>query len=252
VEAHEDGTFELAGITPGEWRIQAECNPVNDPVQRELEPTGGVFIHVTDRDMADLVIRLAEPFVLAIDEDRDATLQDPLVFNPPSVNLLPVQGQAMPEVPYQVRDRVSIVPGRYLVAPPVIGLGVYAASATLGGEEVLGKTIDVTPGMPRLRVVYRKGGSIHGSAAAWAEVILMPTNESSEVLVVRPETADADGAFTFEDVPTGTYSVLALRGVDVMLVEDPSIRDKGMRLGSTVRVDESGIAYLQLTNRDWR
>jgi hypothetical protein len=103
--------------------------------------------------------------------------------------------------------------GKYLIVPQP-GPGYYPASLLLGGQEVLGKPVDILSGGAALRVIYRAAtGSVRGTVESGdgAAVLLIP-RDIRTMGFGRMVPCKADGTFEMIGVPPGNYFAAAFEG----------------------------------------
>jgi hypothetical protein len=106
---------------------------------------------------------------------------------------------------------LGAAPARKSLILPLAGPGYYPVSVLLGGQEVLGKPVDLFPGAT-FRVAYRAAtGSVHGTVenGSGATVLLIPDNVQT-MGFGRMVTCKADGTFDVSGVPPGDYYAAAL------------------------------------------
>lgn len=159
--------FEVTMVPPGDYTLTAH------QFDRNQQRTASVEVRVRDRDVAGVEIRMSRGVKVA------GVVEAPM---PPgageAMGIVPVEGmdhrQTMrlflnPAGPmegarsYTIEAKEDgtftledVQPGRYEVSG--FQYGTYLASVTVGGEERLGKPIEVKEGMGELRVEYRADG----------------------------------------------------------------------------------------------
>jgi hypothetical protein len=136
--------------------------------------------------------------------------------------------------------------------------GWYIASVTAGGRDILGDGLDVTSvAMPPIDIVIandgaRISGVVHTPEDAPvpdAEVVLVrPAENRGPMSRVSATEAGPNGAFAFEDVPPGSYRIIAL---DALSVPDWMWTDlafvEGITLaGTSVRVEPGQEVIVEL------
>jgi len=123
----------------------------------------------------------------------------------------------------------GVAPDRYRLATIYMGGGYYVKSATMGGQDVRGKVIDLTSGVAgRIELVLgNKPASVSGTVSkATPEslpgmVVLVAEGAGVEQLASGPMpvnrwevSVDQNGAFHVGGVPPGEYSVYAFEEFD--------------------------------------
>ncbi|HEY1759081.1 MAG TPA: carboxypeptidase-like regulatory domain-containing protein [Bryobacteraceae bacterium] len=186
VESREEGAFEFAAVESGDWRLSAEIEVGDD-----MALAGVVSAPVSEKDLEDVLIRLAAPFAVAVDVDWGNA-------KPPTMNVYG-SGSSLRLMPEEAQPRLflepgkniggvnGMFPGRYRVLPPYMGLDVYAAAVMWGGRDVNGQIVDLTPGSGPFQIVYKTGlGKVRGVVenGEGCLVMLVP-REPAEVSTVR-------------------------------------------------------------------
>jgi hypothetical protein len=252
----EDGSFEFPAVRSGEWQLAtglAGQIQVDSSTFINTFHNGAAGVIVGNHSVENLQIRQVPTFKmsakidwgdstpirvvgisLASTDGRSAALIRPLAIDPNGTLSFP-----------------AVTPGEYLVLPQS-GPGFYPVSVLLGGQEVLGKTVDLFPGSA-LRVTYKAApGSVHGTVANsdGTTVFLIPDNVQT-MAFGRLVTPRADGTFDMIGVPPGDYFAAALVWPQGLI---PRIDEKWIakiaEIGTRLSVVQ-GIASVQLKANPW-
>ncbi|MBZ5579372.1 MAG: carboxypeptidase-like regulatory domain-containing protein [Acidobacteriia bacterium] len=234
VESKADGTFEFPAVPPGDWTLRAEAEPKRD-ARRNLTLSWSQELPatVTDHSLDGLEIRFPETLTLQATFDWG---DHPPPHSGDGRNglllLTPVEGISvtLPPVPSESDGKVTFenVPaGRYRVIPiPGFPAGYYSAAVLLGTQDILGQPVDLAPGMPPVRVVYRPGaGTVRGTVADEGSglVLLWPQN-AAMLDLTRVVQAGTTGAFEIGSVAPGDYHLLAVDRKNLDAVPETVLR----------------------------
>jgi hypothetical protein len=211
----EDGSFEFPAVRSGEWQL---ATGLAGQIQIDSSSTfintfhnGALSVVVGNHSVENLQIRQALTFKMSARVDwGDATPN-----RRAGITLAALDGRTLATGPPVVDASGTlnfpvVSPGQYLILPQA-GPGFYPVSVLLGGQEVLGKPVDLFPGSA-LQVKYKAApGSIHGTVAngEGTTVFLIPDNVQT-VGFGRMVMPQADGTFDMSGVPPGDYFVAAL------------------------------------------
>jgi hypothetical protein len=216
ITSGEDGSFQFARLTEGDWRLYAEANADGIPVKAFRS------VSVGGRDIEGVELRLSAPFAIHGLVSMEAPDGKPAEQRPPMVVLGPVGASSI----VQARPDASgaftangIYPGAYNVLPVSPGAPFYLASIRLGDRDATDGRIELYSGALPLTVVYKSdGGTVRGTVehCADATVVLTPQNPD---LRRRPEfirraRCAADGRYELTAVRPGEYYALALHPDD--------------------------------------
>ena len=210
VVSGEDGSFAFPAVRSGEWQVVAGSRGSIESVNySDTIRSGSLEVVVGNRNVGNLQIRLAGSFnVTGAIEWGDLPNRNAAIL------LLPADGQSAMFGPPMAGSSGTIsaravAAGKQLIVPQA-GPGYYPVSVLLGGQEVLGKPVDLFPGAT-FRVAYKAAtGSVHGTVenGSGATVILIPDNVQT-LGFGRMLICKADGTFDMSGVPPGDYFVTA-------------------------------------------
>jgi Carboxypeptidase regulatory-like domain len=211
VVSGEDGSFEFPAARSGEWQLAAASRgSIDSPNYASSIRSGAVDVVVGDRNVGNLQIRLAAAFKVTGTVDWGDFPRQRVDISVSSTGPRSVFPGA-PSIDPNGTVSLSVgAAGKHLILP-LAGPGHYPVSVLLGGQEVLGKAVDLFPGAT-FRVAYKAAtGTVHGTVenGSGATVLLIPDN----VLTMgfgRVITCKADGTFDVSGVPPGDYIAVAL------------------------------------------
>jgi hypothetical protein len=235
-ESGSDGVFEFPSVRPGDWMVHAL--EFDSARQSNCGINGGASAIVSKRDIDNLEIRLAPSFTLDVSADwGDAK---PPARYKPNVLLTPLEGQPCAGIG-------NVFPGRYrIMVEPWWEPGFYPASVLLGGRDVLGQQVELLPGTPPFKIVYKNdGGSVRGTLenGECAIVRLIP-QEKSDPSFWLAAACRSGGTFIFNDVPPGDYYAAAFDEVDL---SSSTLMSTILARAARVRVDAKSVATVDLS-----
>jgi protocatechuate 3,4-dioxygenase beta subunit len=200
----ENGAFEFPSVLAGDWRVSVEPG------------VGGLSVGVANADIDNIEIHLSTFVTLDALTDWGGT-PAPAGSRIPDVTLISLDEPQLNErsKPHRFED---LVPGRYLIVTQAGRIpGYYLASVFLGGHDVTGQEVELAPGAPPLKIVYKNdGGTVKGTVAQseHAVVLLIPKG-SADSNSIFSGRCGSGGAFAIEDVPPGDYYAAAFEHVDL-------------------------------------
>jgi len=129
--------------------------------------------------------------------------------------------------------------------------GYYAASATLGGRDVLGQIIDLQPGFPPLKVVFKQAtGRVRGVVEnGEGEVVLVWPQKPDDFATVDQVPCGANGSFDVRGLLAGDYYAAAFDRVPIL--SDLVVFQSLVGMAASVRVDDGATAAVQLRVNRW-
>jgi hypothetical protein len=244
-ESGGDGSFELRAVCHGDWRILAELK------HGTVWWKGSAAVSVARRDVEDVTVRVAPPFTVDGFVERDDPRNAYGERSPVTVMLVPVD--ASPDRQASADERkdgslhiANVYAGRYRIAPQGFIPGYYVESVRLGVTDVTGQAVDLAPGGPPIRVIYKSGAARavglveYGWGATVALAPKDPALQSSQF--VRTTMAGPDGRFDVSSLRPGDYYVWAFDRVDLNALSDADFVRNLVSLAETLRVARGEVA----------
>ena len=252
-----DGSFELAGVTPGSYTVMA---------MRGGGPggTGGAAKAIVEVGSADVEgVQLMFGATLTVQGSvraegggaaelgnlRIYLMNEELSFASPS-------GRVNADGTFSIE---GVAPDRYRLTTIYMGRGYYVKSATMGGQDVKGKMLDFSAGAAgRIEVMLgSKTASVSGTVSKAAPeslpgmVVLVPEGAGAERVnfgpVSRWESAvDQNGAFHLDNVPPGEYRAFAFEEFDANEMYEEEFLKKVEGAGEKVRLGEGETKTVSL------
>jgi hypothetical protein len=256
VKSGKDGTFDFASVFPGEWRVRALLDPRLDEKQNMyLVWSNLVSVRVADQDVVKVELRFSASFTVEIVFDF-GDRPPPAGSRMPVVTLSSLENLPMGLGNRKTADGIAIdhvLPGRYhIVTTPGVPAGYYPASITVGGRDVTGQDVDLSAGMPPIRILLKpNAGHVRGtvSRGAGATVLLWPEGSAIPFMVLSSD-ADEHGSFQFANVPPGNYSVVAFDNIPLEGGAASTVLG-AIAAGTRVEVQEGGAQTVELNVTRW-
>ncbi len=262
--ARRDGTFEVANLPPGDYRVMVRRlagGPQN-------QAAGSVVASVGNADLEGLVIQVSEGMTVTgrveIQGQQPAASVSPRNLR---VTLLPAETGMMmlgtrPGVPSEDGSFTmqGVTPGKYRVAP-ANAQGVYLAQVMLGGQDYFGKEIDLTGGVPGpVQLIYRTdGASVTGSVelpdakpVTPPLAVVVPADPALRA-AIQPKQAEVDetGSFSFDNLRPGEYLLWVFDDADLNELSDPDFLQLVMERAVKVRADAGQTASAKARLETW-
>jgi len=240
----ENGHFEFPAVRSGNWRIEAESDPIHDEQTRAVvSARGGIDTLLGRSDVQDLEIHLTPPFKLnGTVEWRSDDTGNPRPSNPAIVPGIVIlmnadtsefvgTGAAQPgKLLFE-----DVLPGRYkLIFKPGLIAQVF-----LGEYEVTGQAFSVAAGGPALRIVLKTwSGTVRGAVerGEGATVVLIPQKVDGTA-IGQTVTCGAGESFELSEVSPGDYYIAAFDRLDDV-TPSAALLSLVRSRGTSVRVDE--------------
>jgi hypothetical protein len=250
------GEFEFPSVPAGSWRLHSEGRSFLQMARQMKEPaeSGELQVNVSRSDIDHADIRLERPFDLIVTYEGAAN-QASVPFLLVGM-LTPSSGLTFPPFLTAKPEQLSnssvvfhgISPGEYVVTPPRPPASYI--SVTVGGQEAIGRKVNLRAGTP-LNITFSHartsiGGTVDtpNSDARGISVLLFPPQEA-DLEPVRYISAGTGGDFKFEGLRPATYSVIAVREPDVASLSDLTLR--GLRSKArSVRLEAGAAETLTL------
>jgi hypothetical protein len=250
-----DGAFEFPAVPTGNWRFVA-MNATHDESSAPLSfTTASVFV---GHDIDDLQIRFAAPFqwkgsVEWLDSSEGNHTAKVIVMLATDDSWSTLGGNQ----PDGTLRFDHVVPGQYrIVPPPGVAGNYYLSSLLVGEQEVLGQPVDLFPGSPPLRILYKpNAGTTRGTVdhCEKATVVLVPeqaltdlTQDFGRFSACR-SGGGSDGEFSIASLRPDAYYIWALDTVDPKTFTDPKLLQKLIPKAVRVTVQEAGTASVHLS-----
>jgi hypothetical protein len=246
-----DGAFEFQKVRPGDWRIKGEA--FRGGYGAEGAATGSI----TNRDVEDVRVRLNPPFALSgfveRDEPRDAKGERKVT----GIFLEGVDGVLSAGVFHGQTGTflMNAFPGRYRIVPRGFIPGYYLDSILLGEQDVLNQEVDLGPGTPPLRIIYRsKAGKVRGTVenCGGAAVYILPQDEAFlNDQFIRSGRCDANGRFEIDSLRPGSYYAFAFDRVEGQALADAAFVRGLAAQAETFQVKQGETASVTLKVTPW-
>ncbi|MBV8906891.1 MAG: carboxypeptidase regulatory-like domain-containing protein [Acidobacteriia bacterium] len=253
----KDGTFEFPAVQPGDWSVEASLHPLDSNNNLYIVGSDPVPAPVSDHDVENVELRFLPSFSVTVTADWGD--QQPPANARPDVMLM-TAGGGMRLAGFAARPAPdgSVVfdhfqSGRYQIMPtPGHPAGFYAAAVMLGGANVLGQEIELTAGMPPIRVVYRPNpGRIRGTVAQGEGAVVLLWPDGPEIPeVVRSVQGGANGGFEFANVAPGDYSLVAFDRIPPAGGSEAFVRG-AIAAGTRVKLQEGGSESVEVSLTHW-
>lgn len=268
-QSGDDGSFEFAAVRPGDWRVAATgTGNIDSPDFIRTIRTGSEAVSVGRSDVDRVSVRLAGPFTLTGTSDWDGAAPQQVrillrpadgrsaAFMPTLVQALSVNRTAAPKpMPPPAAGSIrldEISPGKYIVAPDAPP-GFYVSAVLLGGTDITDQAVDLLPGSPPLRVLFKRTqGAIRGQVANGAAASVLVVHKGARGLdraVFVP--CQPDGSFGPLNVPPGNYFIAAFDRMDQRLQSDPALLEYLSSRGTAVTVTPTGPVSVELRATRW-
>lgn len=247
VESLKDGTFEFPAVPSADWRLTAEVDAEDGMPRVGVAPA-----NIAERDLEEIQIRLTAQFSVNVDTDWGG-INAPPPIPLGLVTLTPLEGQ-----PYAAGSRdsggMSIFPGRYLVLAGNLSFtsGGLVAAVLMSGADVLGQTVELSPGAS-LTAVYRPGvAALRGTVekGEGATVFLVPRN-AGEVVAYREVKCGAGGAFEIGELAAGDYFAVAFDRTDERGLAAADLPSGILPFATSVLVEAGSPASVELRVNKW-
>jgi hypothetical protein len=138
----------------------------------------------------------------------------------------------------------NVLPGTQRLQADVETGNYYVDSLLLGSTDITGRSVELTPASPPLKIVLKPAGTVRGTIedGETATVVLFPPSFTGTAYSVQA----AGKAFELTGVPPGEYNAIALDRFEPRAMTDPSRLRGLMTRATTVRVEPGSTASVEL------
>ncbi len=238
------GAFAIDGVREGEWCIFAR------PRESGYKLRGFGEVTVAGGDVDRVEVRLTPPFTMLGHVQREGALDGKVS----AVVLEPADSSRRRAFAFHSQDGSvrleDVYPGRYRIETVGSHPDFYLASIRLGDRDVLGQEVDLAPGSPSIRVIYKpKPGRVRGTVEGGesCNVALVPREE---VLItdqfVHTAACGTGGRFEVDSLRPGQYSAFAFEHLDLETLYEPACRASLASRAVKVEVREGEAADIAL------
>lgn len=229
----QDGTFEVANLPPGDYRVMVRRLAGGQQNQAMVSET----VAVGSADVEGLVVQVSPGFAVGGRVVVEGEATTPVSTRTLRVSLLPAESGMMmlgtrPGTPAEDGSfkLEGVAPGKYRVAPAAAA-GVYLADVLIGGQSYFGQEIDLTGGVPGpVQIVYRTDGAVITGTVEVSDskpvtppvaVIVAADPELRAVIQPRQANVDESGSFQFDNLRPGEYLLWVFDDADLNELSDP-------------------------------
>jgi hypothetical protein len=259
----KDHTFDMAGVAPGSYVItNANSDGKKGLIRQPVEVGSGDVNDVTVTELPTFAIHgsMEMQGTLAGSAKEKALESVQLILTPEEPAMMMRSPQATPKADGSFTLE-SVIPGKFRVLVMNEPEGVYLKSIRLGGQEMLGKTLDLTQAGGDLHVTLRAGAAeVSGTVTAKNDAAAggtAPANGASVLLIPEDLTRDGGsfhtsgtnqrGAFMEKGVAPGTYYAVAFEADESLSFDDPAVLKQLVGKGVKVEVKENDKQQVQVT-----
>ena len=134
------------------------------------------------------------------------------------------------------------------MTPAQVQGDIYTAAVLLGGRDVMGQVVEMSPGVGPFQMIFKSGlGKLRGTVekGEGANVFLISRN-ATELLTYRQVPCGPGGAFEMSSIPPGDYYAVALDGTNGTDLPPADLPASIIPLATSVRVDAGAMASVDL------
>jgi 5-hydroxyisourate hydrolase-like protein (transthyretin family) len=246
-----DGSFEFSGVLPGTYYLAAQ------------ERTSGfvstpIAVQVGNRDVENLIIGVAPGITLSGRIVVEGVTVKPgdsypatsiMVLPRPEIDGVSLSSTGRSGPPGSALLWSNLPPGDYQFEV-LGGLGsnqkLHLKSMRLGQTDAMGTVRISSSTTDVLEIVLTtETGSVDGTAAAGATVVLVP-NARKRTALYKTIVTGADGRFSFPEVPPGDYKLFAWDDVETGAWQNPEFIRQYESRGRAVSISEKSKEEVQL------
>jgi len=253
-------TFDFSGIAPGSYVVSYQT--VNNRTQQYAQQV----VEVGSSDVNNVTLNIVPTFSLhgqiVVEGTPDASANQKGLAGMHVILMNDSDGQAFrgnanaQSTSDGTLEFLNVAPGKVrfrTLNPPA---GSYVKSIRLGGQDVVGKVVDLSQGSAGdVQVVLRYGAAaLSGTVraqdakpAAAASVVVIPDQMPTDLLGFHSAKADQNGIFKIKGLAPGHYRALALQVDEGTNLGDPDLLKNLVDKAADFEVKENDIRQLNLT-----
>lgn len=266
----KDHTFDISGIAPGSYTLNLFT------FGGQVKGLGHADVDVSQGDVNDVQLEIVPPGVLR----GQVTLEGSPQAGSAAANLKNIRiflaSADMSRMIFSNNNTTpkddgsftmeDVAPGKYYLnanAPA----GTYLKSVRFGGQEVLGKDLDLTQGAGQITLVFSYGvaevdgtvqfpenpapggdasSSAQPAATPDAEIVLVPDTLNDDGSGMRMGNSATGGSFSVKQVPPGHYRAYAFERLDYGQLQNPDVLKQLEDKGVEVELKENDRKQIQL------
>jgi hypothetical protein len=251
--------FEIAGILPGSYYLLA--TGLEAP---GMPLVGLASIDVQASSLENVIITVSPPFAIQVHISRGSTISTANTTPQPVTIRVEPKLNGLPNA-LELGTRLSVRQDNFMlpiavaadyrvtVAPPA---NTYVQSIRFGGQDVLrdGLHIDGATSETLEIVVSPNSGRLEGNVSldrqkfANATVVVVPSASlRQQTSLYQTTQTNAEGHFTFENIPPGSYKVFAWEDVESLAWFDAEFMRSSESRGTEILIRESAKENIELT-----
>jgi protocatechuate 3,4-dioxygenase beta subunit len=252
-----DGTFELAGLTPGAYNLMVQRGG-GDPRMQQIFP-----VTVGQEHLNGVSIQLTPPITLkgsvrAEGEDKPAVDFGTVRVLLESTGPTPMMAGNNSMVKENGFEMTGVNPGKFRVGAMGLPDGYYLKSVrAAGGQELPNRVLDLSGGVaPNLEVVLsNKAGSVggivqdtDGKPASGMTIVMMSADPTKRegMDAFKLSQSDTSGNFNLKNLPPGEWVLFAFLDAEDGAYQDPDWIKKYEASGTRVNVKEKSTEQVTL------
>jgi hypothetical protein len=250
-----DGSFEFPSIPAGDWTLRAESDTIHDAArQKDVMLYGAESVALGRGDIDDLAIQLRPSFDLGLSFELSdgSPAPDNLSFQvalipqesaSPDLGSRPQRGPGGPARIENVQPGQYRVEGRMLFDRPY-----YAARVLMGGADVTGQIVQLSPASPPVRVVLGPAATLRGTVKQGDGAAVMVWPQSTlPGDAGKSALCGAGGAFEMRGLPPGEYYAVAVDRYEPREMTTAAYLRGMISKSASVRLEEGATASLDLS-----
>jgi hypothetical protein len=255
------GTFEIKGLTPGRYNLQARLGDPNsrtNPVQTGFgDPIAQAVVTIIDSDVENVALTIAPPLLITGQMKVEGELPSATPIERLRISLASSSPSSGPTPSAAVGADGTFkmnapVDGEYRLTVSGLPAGFYLKDARFNNTDVLEPTRISTAGTLDV-LVSSKTGQLAGRIVSQPErpqsrigVVLIPNSNRDRAELYKRATTSIDGSFTITGIPPGDYKAFAWERLEANSFYDPQVLGKYEQWGTPVRVTESSSESIEV------